>query len=122
MKKNKRERGTEGEILAANYIEDKGYEIIKRNYRCPIGEIDLIARDGECLVFIEVRCRWSRLFGTPEESITKKKRERLAKIAQYYLSKELCREVLCRFDFIGMELDNKDKIIRLNHVKDIISW
>lgn len=116
---NKRKRGTDGESIAAGHLKKMGYEIIQRNYRCPVGEIDLIAMDGEYTVFIEVRTRWSNRFGTPEESVTAAKRDRLSKIAQYYMTKKLRREVPCRLDFIGLELDKRDQVTRLNHIKDI---
>ena len=120
MALNKRKRGAKGEDIAADHLNKKGYRIVLRNYNCPLGEMDIIAFDGDCLVFIEVRSRWSDRFGTPEESITKDKVARLTKIGRYYLAKEIRKEVPCRFDFIGIMLDNKDNVIRLNHLENII--
>ena len=117
---NKRKRGAKGEEIAAAHLKKKGYKIIARNYNCLVGEMDIIALDGECLVFIEVRSRWSDRFGTPEESITADKVARLTKIGRYYLAKEVRREVPCRFDFIGIMLDNGDNVLRLNHIENII--
>ncbi|MFY9115021.1 MAG: YraN family protein [Dethiobacteria bacterium] len=117
--KNKRERGMKGERLAADYLRSEGYEIIMRNYRCPIGEIDLIARQGNLLVFVEVRSRWTGNFGSPEQSISDRKKNKLIDLANYYLSSELQREVPCRFDFIGIKFNHMDEVDRINHITGI---
>lgn len=76
--------GIIGEKLAAEFLSKRGYMITETNYRCKEGEVDIIARDGEFLVFIEVRTKNSRLFGAPEESITARKKEHLRSVAGYY--------------------------------------
>lgn len=79
--------GRQGERLARQYLEGAGYGIVAANYRCPWGEIDLIAQDGRELVFVEVRTRRSVNYGTPPESITAAKREHLRAAALDYLQK-----------------------------------
>lgn len=118
--KNKRARGAKGEGLAADYLCSEGYEILARNYRCPLGEIDLIARQGDLLVFVEVRSRWSGNFGSPEESISDRKKNKLIDLANYYLSVELQCEIPCRFDFIGIKFNYPDEVDRINHITGII--
>jgi putative endonuclease len=81
----RRSVGRSAEALAARYLERRGYGIIARNWRCAQGEIDLIARDGETLVFVEVRARRSSTRGLAEESVTRAKQQRLAALAEAYL-------------------------------------
>ena len=116
---NKRARGMKGEKLAADYLQSKGYEIVTRNYRCSLGEIDLIARREGMLVFVEVRSRWSGSFGPPEQSISDRNMNRLIDLANYYLSTELRREVPCRFDFIGIKFNREDGTESINHIAGI---
>ncbi len=118
-RKRKKIVGNKAENIAASYLRDNGYKIILRNYKCKLGEIDLIARDGECLVFVEVRSRSSQKYGAPEQSITGAKRKRLQKLAQYYMCRELHKEVFCRFDLVGIEFDEHEKLLRLNHLVGI---
>jgi putative endonuclease len=92
-------RGAAAEALAAEFLEAWGLTIVARNYRCRGGEIDLIARDGETLIFVEVRLRSDSAFGGAAESITAAKRRRLRFAAAHYLGR-LKREPPCRFDAI----------------------
>ena len=77
--------GRWGEAIAAGFLENKGYIIIERNCRTPYGEIDIVAKDGAVLVFVEVKTRTSDVYGFPEESITSQKREHLISAAQAIL-------------------------------------
>jgi putative endonuclease len=97
-------RGAEAEALAADFLVRNGLEVIGRNYRCRLGEIDLIARDGDMTVFVEVRSRASAAFGGAAASITARKRERLLKAARHYLSRAHSFPP-CRFDALLMEGD-----------------
>jgi len=81
----RRDTGIRGEKLAQDFIRKKGYRILENNYRCPDGEIDIVARHKDCLVFIEVRTKTSLEFGSPEESITPAKKERMKATAWHYL-------------------------------------
>jgi putative endonuclease len=93
------DRGQAAEALAAAYLTGQGLDIVDRNFRCRFGEIDLIAREGEALVFVEVRMRRRGDFGGAAESITAAKRERLRKAAGVYLSGRR-RMPPCRFDAV----------------------
>ena len=78
--------GTRGEKIAGLHLQAQGYEILATNFRCQWGEVDIVARDGACLVFVEVRTRRNTTsFGTPEESLSKKKRDRLVATAETYI-------------------------------------
>jgi len=101
----RRRRGQLGEAAAAAYLEQKGYRIKERNYRCPLGELDIIAADGGEIVFIEVRTRSSTAFGTPQESIDARKQLRLRRLAAYYLNARGLAGQACRFDVVAVRLD-----------------
>jgi putative endonuclease len=97
-------RGAEAEALAAAFLEARGLKIVTRNYRCRMGEIDLIARDGPTTVFVEVRHRASQSFGGAAASITAAKRLKLLKAARHYMSR-LRTFPQCRFDALLIEGD-----------------
>jgi putative endonuclease len=97
---NRRSVGTEGEDLAATLLEERGYTILKRNYRFGRGEIDIVAREGEELVFVEVKSRRSSQDGAPEESITLGKESQLKKVAEGYLLEHDIVNQSCRFDVV----------------------
>jgi putative endonuclease len=111
-------RGAAAEGLAASFLVARGLVIIQRNYRCRGGEIDLIARDGETLVFVEVRLRRNRAFGTAAESITAAKRRRLRLAARHYLAR-LGREPPCRFDAVLLDALATENIEWLRGVEGI---
>ena len=97
-------RGVEAEAMAAAFLEAKGLRVIERNYRCRLGEIDLVAREGATTVFVEVRQRASSAFGGAAASITAAKRQRLLRAARHYLSR-LGTLPECRFDALLIEGD-----------------
>lgn len=113
--------GRAGEVAARSYLQKKGYRVVEANYRCPYGEIDLIAFRGDRLVFVEVRTRTGSSFGTPAESITAKKRTRLRKSALYFMRSRYGRELPCRFDLIAI-LMGRESLARtaLRHYRNII--
>jgi putative endonuclease len=90
-------RGEDAENLAAAFLQRAGLQLVARNYRCRFGEIDLIARDGKTLVFVEVRMRSSDRFGGAAGSITAAKRAKLSRAARHYLA-GVARAPACRFD------------------------
>ena len=92
-------KGAAAETLAAAFLQRQGLEITARNYRCRFGEIDLIARDGKTLVFVEVRQRKAENFGGAAASITHDKRTRLLRTARHYLAQDR-GEHPCRFDAV----------------------
>jgi putative endonuclease len=105
MKDPRRQLGDAGEDLAAAALKQQGYKILERNYVTPLGEIDLIARQGKTLVFIEVKTRKNERFGTPQEAVSASKQARLRRLADYYLKqKRLGQDVLLRFDVVGITL------------------
>jgi putative endonuclease len=111
--------GKLGEDLAAGYLERRGWTILGRNVRTAAGEIDLLARDGEALVFLEVRTRSSRDYGTPEESITPAKRERLERCALTYLTAHAEPDRDWRIDLIAIEL-SRGRVSRLEHYEHVL--
>ena len=94
--------GRHGEALAANYLTRKGVQIIARNYRQKTGEIDIIARDGDYLVFIEVKTRKSSHFGHPFEAVTRKKQAQISRVALGYMGRNKLLDQPARFDVISI--------------------
>jgi putative endonuclease len=100
--------GTRGEQIAINYLQNLGYRILERNYRNRLGEIDIIARQGRDLVFIEVKTRSDNIYGSPFDSVTASKQRQLSKVALEYLSKNDWLDHPARFDVVGVRLINKN--------------
>lgn len=99
---NKRQTGTSYELKAENYLMQKGYKILETNFRNRSGEIDIIAKDGEYLCFIEVKYRTTNDYGNPLEAVDVRKQNQIRKVAMYYLMKNKLSEwTPCRFDVIG---------------------
>ncbi len=98
------ERGRLGESLAEKHLEGLGYTIIARNYRCSLGELDLVGRDGPCWVFVEVKTRRSTRCGVGAEAVTARKQERLIRLAQFFLSRHELGDAACRFDVVDVRL------------------
>lgn len=103
MKRNNRKTGAEQERAAGDYLQGLGYEVLEYNYRCKAGEIDLIARDKEYLVFCEVKYRADRRKGSPLEAVDLRKQKIIFRCAMYYLTERKLGDVPCRFDVIGIE-------------------
>ena len=99
---NKRAEGGRYEQIAGKYLEERGYEIICYNYRCRIGEIDIIARDGESLVFCEVKYRRDTSKGHPAEAVDARKQRVIARCAMYYITANRLPEIPCRFDVVAI--------------------
>lgn len=113
---NKRKLGKEAESLAVKFLIENGYIIINKNFRCKIGEIDIIANDKDYTVFIEVKYRKTNKNGLPCEAVTFNKQKTIIKVAQYYLSEKNIYYTNCRFDVLEMfgELNN----IKINLIKN----
>ncbi len=94
-------QGTAAEELARRYLETRGLTLVARNFRCRVGELDLIMRDGDQLVFVEVRSRRDSRFGTPAESVTRTKQQRLLRAAAVYLQRQRL-DLPCRFDVLAI--------------------
>lgn len=96
--------GQRAEDAALAYLSERGLRVVERNFRCRAGEIDLIMRDGACLVFVEVRYRRSDRYGSPAESVAARKQARLLAAAQYYLQTHPAERALAmRFDVIAVK-------------------
>ena len=102
--------GREGEDLAANYLIQSGYEIVTRNWRFGPKEIDIVARDGETMVFVEVKTRSTLAFELPQEAVTKKKMKNLVEAADAYLTQNNI-SLESRFDIVGVLNGNPPKVI-----------
>ncbi|MEW5920698.1 MAG: YraN family protein [Bacillota bacterium] len=103
--KYKQTLGTQGEEIAAAYLQRKGYRITERNYTCPLGELDIIAYQGDTLVFVEVRTNSPRFTGLAEASIGFRKQRKLCQVATYYLKVKGMLERPCRFDVVIVHLE-----------------
>ena len=116
----RRDTGILGEKLAGDFLKKRGYHIIETNYRCPEGEVDIVARDKDFLVFVEVRTKTSLAFGSPEESITPAKKERMRAVAYSYLETHDNLPQLWRIDVVAVELDQKRKPTRIELIENAV--
>ena len=98
--------GKTGEDLACRELERRGYAIIARRYRSRLGEIDIVARDGGTLVFVEVKARQGRAFGDAAEAVTGMKRRRIAALAVDYMMRHHLSDCRCRFDVVTIHLES----------------
>jgi putative endonuclease len=115
-----RRLGNFGERVAASHLESKGYSILERNWSTREGEIDLIARRGEDLVFVEVRSRRGRSMGLPEESITGRKATHVRAAAAAYLQEHPEAPPNPRIDVVVLELDAKGRVLRVEQLENAI--
>ncbi|OGN99243.1 MAG: hypothetical protein A2Y58_03085 [Chloroflexi bacterium RBG_13_51_52] len=116
----RRETGALGERIACEFLGKNGYEILEKNYRCPDGEIDIVAQQKDTLVFIEVRTKKSRFFGRPEESITTVKQERLTKLAEQYGQAHENLPEAWRIDVVAIQIENNGKIERIEIIENAV--
>ena len=116
-----RDIGALGEKIAADYLTGLGYMIRERNFRSREGEIDIIAEKDDFLVFIEVRTRTSNSYGTPEESVTAQKKERLIALAEVYIEDRDDLPSSWRIDVVAIELGPKREVSRLEIIENAIS-
>jgi len=98
--------GAEGERAAEKFLRRNGYTIVQRNYRCALGEVDLIALDRRTIVFIEVKTRTQPGFGSPLEAVDRRKQRQVLRAAQHYLSEHRLHDRDARFDVVGVWWDN----------------
>lgn len=118
---SKQESGKLGEQLACSELKKKGYRIIETNYHCRQGEIDIVARQKDCLVFIEVRTKTGNAYGSPEESVTAQKQRRLTATAMDYLGKHPDAPDDWRIDFVAVELDPlTNKAVRIEVIENAL--
>ena len=115
-----REVGATGEKTAESFLKRRGYKILARNVRSRYGEIDIIARKDRGLVFVEVRTRRGSAFGTPEESVTSAKRERLVALAESYLQSLEKMPSSWRIDLVAVELDREGRTSTVRHIENVV--
>ncbi|UCD30770.1 MAG: YraN family protein [Planctomycetota bacterium] len=114
------ELGRAGEKGAARFLRGKGYRIVTRNYRCPCGEIDLIALDDKVVVFVEVKTRRAADHADPEQNVTPAKQQRITRSAEFFLRQTGSDDRLCRFDIIAITLSDAKKM-DIEHFMDAFS-
>lgn len=117
----KREFGQSGEKIAADHLKARGYTIVETNWRCPRGELDIIARSGEMLVFVEVRSRHSGNTEAPFESITPTKQRKLNQLAHLYLSSHQLTPPAWRIDVVAVAFPERGKPI-VEHMENALDW
>lgn len=105
MTQDRLDVGRLGEDLALRRLKKLGYRCIARNYRCSLGEVDIIARDGETLVFVEIKTRRDKSLGYAKEAVDKRKKRQLSKVALAYMKAEDCCDVKSRFDVVAINLE-----------------
>ena len=113
MTRERLDLGKWGEQLALKKIKSLGYKCVASNYRCPLGEIDLIARDGDTLVFIETKTRRGRSLGYAKEAINERKRRQLSKVALFYMKANNCCDIKSRFDVVAINLNENRREIEV---------
>ncbi len=114
---NKRGVGTHYEDIAVKFLEDNKYTILERNFRFHRDEIDIIAKDKDTIVFVEVKYRSTEIKGYPSEAVDYKKQKVISKVALYYITSKLKRtEVPCRFDVVGILGD------KIEHIKNAFDF
>ena len=120
MRDDRKSIGDLGERIVAEHLEKLKYDIRETNFRCPQGEIDIIAQDGDYLVFVEVRTKTGSSFGTPEESITPVKKARLVSTALAYLQNNDFLAMPWRIDVVAVELGRGGGVTRIEHIQSAV--
>ena len=105
--------GKTGEDLACAELEKRGYAIVARRYRRRGGELDIVARDGPTLVFVEVKARDGHAFGDAAEAVTAFKRRRITQLARDYMTRQHLSECPCRFDVVSIHVESGEPVIEL---------
>lgn len=116
------ELGKYCESKAVRFLKKNGYKILERNYRSPFGEIDVIAREGGYIIFIEIKSRASPLFGPPYLKVTKKKREHIIKGALSYLKRYDSVDTECRIDIVSISLDKERPMELIKNAFGMEGW
>jgi putative endonuclease len=111
--------GHVGESAAVRYLESLGWTVLERNYRCRAGEIDVVARDQESVVFVEVRTRASDVFGTPEESITASKARRMMRCALTYMTVHPDLSADWRIDVVAVRVE-RSRTLSVSHYRNAV--
>ncbi len=112
--------GTSSENLASEYLIRQGFQLIEKNYRCPIGEIDLIVRDQSHLVFVEVKSKRSIKYGIPAYAVNWRKQNKLVQLAKWYLKSNRIDKQSCRFDVVSIHWPLGEEA-EIKHVRNAFS-
>jgi len=112
--------GKWGEEFAARLLTRKGYRLVTRNWRCVHGEIDLVAEKDSCLAFVEVRTRRGESLGSPEESVTDRKRARLISSAEAYVQ-STGWQAAWQIDVVAIQLDRRGRLVRVDHYENAVT-
>lgn len=111
-------RGSYGEKIARSYLRGKNFRIVAKNYRCRLGEIDIVAQKKDILVFVEVKTRLSKNFGEPFESVTKAKQKKLKRLGEYFLMRNRLWNQTVRFDIISIVMDHNGLVNEFVHIEN----
>jgi len=103
--------GKEGERVAEQYLQSKGYKLVERNYRCSAGELDLIVLDRRVVVFVEVKTRTGHGFGSPLEAVEFRKQRKMIRTAQFFLAERRLQQRDARFDVVGVSWPGREPIV-----------
>jgi len=112
----KKELGKKGEDVALRFLKKNGYRVIERNYVCKMGEMDIIAKEKDTLVFVEVKTRTSTTFGPPQLAVNPKKQSQMSKVALHFLKEKNLEDVRARFDVVAILMGARGEEIEL--IKD----
>jgi putative endonuclease len=112
--------GQTGERLAVRLLEREGLAVRQTNYRCPAGEIDIIAQDGDCLVFVEVKTRRGDGFGLPEDAITDTKRRHLVAASETFLAAQPVPPANWRIDLVAVEMTRDGRLLRVERIENAV--
>lgn len=118
MVSGRRALGDRGEEAAARFLAGRGFTILERNLRSRWGELDLVARDGPTVVFVEVKARREGAGDPPQAAVDARKQARLARLALAYLGRRRLGETPCRFDVVAVTVDREGAVRRLDHFPD----
>ena len=109
--------GELGESIATTFLRGAGFSIVERNFRCVCGELDIVARDGRSIVFVEVKCRKNKAYGPPQLSVTPFKQRQISKAALVWLSKRRLYDAEARFDVVAIVLHEHD-LPEIEHIRN----
>ncbi|MCL6612557.1 MAG: YraN family protein [Peptococcaceae bacterium] len=116
MTREKISLGRSGEDAAVRYLRKKGLRVLERNFRCKLGELDVVAREGPCLVFVEVRTVAGTAFGTAQESVDVKKMRKVRQVAAYYIQSRKAVEMPVRFDVVAVTMNPDGHVRKIEHI------
>jgi len=112
--------GHAGEVAALSYLKEQGFRILARDWRSRLGQIDIVAEDGDMLVLVEVKARRGTAFGTPEEAVDERKQRKLRMLLELYRAQTHRQKQPCRIDVIGLLMDGAMTVTKTEHIRDAV--